>query len=238
MSGLSRTSYGGASGDRRPDLGYSSVPPGGSLGRVSGTSTPGLGRVSQQPNFQRNSVSKAQTELARRSEYPTQMNVQLMIQEADSGEAVYYKSDGGRFQHSQETLKFREGEVYKVTIMLKPESKVVENIVAITYVHEQGRAARDIVNLNFEAVGTKAALGGSWKCNIRPTGNKNRLNMSIEFQIQSFGVIGIRICGKVYGKRERAYKSGFPLKSAVYDFRGQPGDPNAIASQRTYHFIK
>eukprot|EP01025_Chloroclados_australasicus_P056894 TRINITY_DN707_c0_g1_i1.p1 TRINITY_DN707_c0_g1~~TRINITY_DN707_c0_g1_i1.p1 ORF type:complete len:271 (-),score=7.35 TRINITY_DN707_c0_g1_i1:404-1120(-) len=238
MSGLSRTSYGGASGDRRPDLGYSSVPPGGSLGRVSGTSTPGLGRVSQQPNFQRNSVSKAQTELARRSEYPTQMNVQLMIQEADSGEAVYYKSDGGRFQHSQETLKFREGEVYKVTIMLKPESKVVENIVAITYVHEQGRAARDIVNLNFEAVGTKAALGGSWKCNIRPTGNKNRLNMSIEFQIQNFGIVEIPLCGKVYSASDRGCMSGFPLKSAVFDFRVQPGDTSSRATVRSQNFIK
>eukprot|EP01023_Acetabularia_acetabulum_P000947 TRINITY_DN10353_c0_g1_i3.p1 TRINITY_DN10353_c0_g1~~TRINITY_DN10353_c0_g1_i3.p1 ORF type:complete len:239 (-),score=23.65 TRINITY_DN10353_c0_g1_i3:308-1024(-) len=238
MSYLDRNSqYSAGGGSSRPSLGYSSVPPQGSLGRPSGT--PSLGRTSQQPNIGRTSVQKAQNELARRSEYPTQLNITLMIQEMDTGEAICYKSDGTRFQHSQETLKFREGEVYKILLIINPEAGILENLLAFTYVHDMGRSARDIVNLSFQALGNKQALSGVWKCTIQPTGDKQRLNMSIEFHVENFGVVEIPLCGKVYSSKERAYKSGFFLKSAVYTFRvPQAGVPGQKATLRTCNFIK
>eukprot|EP01024_Parvocaulis_polyphysoides_P038297 TRINITY_DN3434_c3_g1_i2.p1 TRINITY_DN3434_c3_g1~~TRINITY_DN3434_c3_g1_i2.p1 ORF type:complete len:238 (+),score=31.65 TRINITY_DN3434_c3_g1_i2:80-793(+) len=223
-------------GSSRPNLGYSSVP-GGGLNRPSGT--PSLGRSSNQPNFQRTSVQKAQNELAKRSEYPTQVNVTLMIQESDTGEAICYKVDGGRFEHSAETLKFREGEVYKIVLILNPESAILENCLALTYVHDLGRSARDIVNLTFQAMGNKSALSGSWKCVLQPTGNKQRLNMNIEFHVENFGVVEIPLCGKVYSNKDKAYKTGFFLKSAVYDFRvSQSGIPSQKATLRSANFIK
>lgn len=56
-------------------------------------------------NLHRSSLVKTEQELARRAAGPVDVGMTITIHDVESGKAVAYKSDGGRFTQSQYTVK-------------------------------------------------------------------------------------------------------------------------------------